>query len=306
MTIDPDLLLRFEIGLNPQHLEASAVPAALVGYGEISAIFQIGDDFETAYKRMPLFKSRAAAEDYERMYHDYCGLLQRAGLNLPGSRTFIVEAPNHPVTLYIAQDMLPASRFGHQLIHTLGRQDIEHLMERIMGESGKIRAFNEEHRPGLEIAIDGQLSNWVMMEDELETMYYIDTSTPLVRDNGVHRLDPRLILQAAPRPLRPVFEWLFAEEVMNRYFDPHQNMTDLAGNLFKEQKPELIPEVIRIINRGLPEEAAPLTAEAVEKYYRHDKLIWSLFLGIRRLDRWILTRLLRRRYEFILPGNIER
>jgi hypothetical protein len=49
-----------------------------------------------------------------------------------------------------------------------------------------------------------------------------------------------------------------------------------------------------------------LTEAEVTQYYRQDKLIWTLFLAFRRLDRWVTTKLFRRRYEFILPGKIKR
>ena len=44
----------------------------------------------------------------------------------------------------------------------------------------------------------------------------------------------------------------------------------------------------------------------VKKYYREDKLIWTIFLAFRRMDRWLTTRVFRKRYEFLLPGKIER
>jgi len=44
----------------------------------------------------------------------------------------------------------------------------------------------------------------------------------------------------------------------------------------------------------------------VEKYYREDKFIWTLFLALRRMDRWLTTTIFRKRYEFILPGKIKR
>ena len=56
----------------------------------------------------------------------------------------------------------------------------------------------------------------------------------------------------------------------------------------------------------LPHDEAPLTKTEVDKYYREDKLIWVVFLGLRRLDRFFSTRLLWKRYEFILPGKIKR
>lgn len=40
--------------------------------------------------------------------------------------------------------------------------------------------------------------------------------------------------------------------------------------------------------------------------HREDKMLWRLFLAFRRIDRWLKDGLLRRRYEFILPGRIQR
>jgi hypothetical protein len=137
-------------------------------------------------------------------------------------------------------------------------------------------------------------------------LVYIDTSTPFIRENGNHRLDPKLILQSAPKPLRGVFERLFAADVLNRYYDPRQNMMDLVANLNKEQKPDLIPLFIDIVNASLPDGTPPLDLKSVQAYYKQDKLIWNLFLGLRRVDRWVTLRLLRGRYEFILPGKIQR
>ncbi len=71
MLSDKELLHRFEQGLDPQRIEKSAIPAQLIGYGEISSIFKIGDNNDTAYKRMPLFSDRSSAEKYERQYHEY-------------------------------------------------------------------------------------------------------------------------------------------------------------------------------------------------------------------------------------------
>jgi hypothetical protein len=50
----------------------------------------------------------------------------------------------------------------------------------------------------------------------------------------------------------------------------------------------------------------PLTVDEVDTYYREDKLIWSFYLSFRRIDRWLTTKIFRRRYEYILPGKIKR
>ncbi|MGD9898844.1 MAG: hypothetical protein AB7T22_06910 [Calditrichaceae bacterium] len=99
---------------------------------------------------------------------------------------------------------------------------------------------------------------------------------------------------------------LFLSDVMNRYYDPRKVYIDLAANLYKEQRPDLIPLAVKIINENLFKGTEPLTLAEIEKYYREDKIIWTLFLSFRRIDRWIKTRIFKQRYEFILPGDIKR
>jgi len=307
MQLDYELLKRFENGLDPQNLNASTVKAKVVGYGEMSTVFEIDDHPSVVFKRLPLFESRSAAESYGAMFDEYCGLLEQLGIFLPESEAIIVEAPNRPVTLYIAQAMLPAERFGHRLIHTQDEESVKQLIETIMAASEKVWHFCKENGPGLEVALDGQLSNWVFTgEGDDSKLIFIDTGTPFVKKNGQNLLDPNLLLQAVPKPLRWLVKWLFADEVLNRYYDPQKNMIDLAANLYKEQKPELIPMFIEVINQKLPAGVTPLTTKSIESYYRDDKFIWWLFLGLRRIDCWLTTNIFRKRYEFILPGKIKR
>ena len=44
----------------------------------------------------------------------------------------------------------------------------------------------------------------------------------------------------------------------------------------------------------------------VEKYYKEDKFIWQLFLGVRRANRFMNTKILGKQYEFTLPEEIKR
>ncbi len=307
MDIDQALLKQFEKELNPQDLNTSSVPATCIGYGEISAIFTINGNETIAYKRMPLFKSRKEAEKYERMYHEYCRLLIEAGLKLPENETYIIEVPERPVSFYIAQSILPVDRFCHKLVHTLDENKMGLMLEDVAGAILNIREFNKLKSPSLELAIDGQLSNWVWIENsETTDLYYIDTSTPLFRIDGVEQQDPELLLQSAPSFLRWLIRMSFLDDVMNRYYDFRLIFTDLVGNLHKEQRPDLIPFALNIVNRFEIDGKGELTSKEIDRYYREDKLIWSLFLGLRRLDRFLKINLFRERYEFILPGKINR
>jgi hypothetical protein len=181
------------------------------------------------------------------------------------------------------------------------------LLETIVGEIAKIWVYNRRHEPDARLALDGQLSNWTWFADQPRpNIYYIDTSTPLFRKNGIDQLDPELFLKSAPVYLRWILRWLFLQEVIDRYYDQRRVYTDLAANLYKEQRPDLIADAVAIINRQLGADHKSLTVGEVDTYYRQDKLIWSLYLSFRKFDRWLTTNLLRRRYEFILPGKIKR
>ncbi len=307
MNVDKNLLTEFESGLNPQQLELSAIPATLIGFGEISAIFQIGDHSGTAFKRLPLFTDHSTAQIYISKYNEYCKLLGAAGLNLPPDQAIIITVPQRPVVLYIAQKQLPADRFAHRLIHRMAIDEILELFEMIITEIAKIWSYNESALPDRELALDGQLSNWVWLDSESDkTLFYIDTSTPLFRTNGLEQMEPELFLKSAPSFLRWIIRHFFLSDVMNRYYDRRQVYIDLAANLHKEQRPDLIEPILASINRHQPESNESISLREIEKYYREDKLIWALFLSFRRIDRWLTTRLLRRRYEFILPEKIKR
>ncbi|MFQ6673165.1 MAG: DUF6206 family protein [Fidelibacterota bacterium] len=312
-------LKSFEQGLDPTRLDRSTLPAQVLGYGEISTVFSIGSRWEgataggekrspdLACKRMPLFAHRGSAENYEIKYRTYCGLLTEAGLVLPEHTTQIVELPYRPTVFYILQQKLPPERFCHRLLHSLDVTEIRQVLERVAREVDKVWQFNDAHSPGLELALDGQLSNWVLMGDaDGGLMSYVDTSTPLYRVNGVEQLDPELFLKSVPSFLRWIIRRLFLEDVMNRYYNQRNVLIDLAANLYKEQRPDLVPSAVEIMNDTLGENVEPLTQEEVKKYYREDKLIWIVFLTSRRFDRWIKTKVLRQRYEFILPGKIKR
>jgi hypothetical protein len=307
MLIDLNLLHEFEDGLNPQDLKNSRIAASIIGYGEISAIFQISGHAEVAFKRLPLFSDRSSAQRYTQQHDEYCRLLTDAGLRLPEHDTFIIEPDGRPVAVYIAQKFIPSRHFGHRKIHQGNQGDIQLLFETIVAQTAGIWRYNRRHQATLEMALDGQLSNWAWFNDQARPLiYYIDTSTPLFRKNGIEQLDPELFLKSAPVFLRWILRWLFLKDVIERYYDQRQVYTDLAANLYKEQRPDLIPEVITIINRQLGTDHQPLTVAEVEKYYREDKIIWSSYLFFRRIDRWLTTQLLRRRYEYILPGKIRR
>lgn len=304
MELSATLIQRFEEGLEPRNLSASRVPARLLGFGEISAIFEVADMPGIAVKRMPLFRDRQGAEDYGKNFHEYCAMLAEAGLALPESRTVVAAAPGRPVCLYICQEKLPADSFGNKLAAGMNRERALALARGVAAEIAKIWAFNKENAPARELAIDAQISNWARAGDG--SWLFLDTSTPLFRIKGRETLDPELLLAAVPAFMKPLVRAVFLKDVMNRYYEPKQVALDLAANLYKEQRPDLVPVFLRAGNEAFAGLFSPITEKEAASYYRFDKLIWRTFLALRKTDRFLTEKLFRKRYEFLLPGKIKR
>lgn len=308
VTIDTHDLESFERNLNPVEFSGADSFARVLGYGEISTVFQLGSDRSHAYKRMPLFTESAAAEAYSQRYRRYCEHLQEAGIQLPPDALKTIAVPGRLVVLYIIQKQYPREWFAHHLIHRESEAANEKIFHRICEQIDAVLEFNSRNRPKLELALDGQLSNWLFENGNVDpgTLLYVDTSTPLFRIDGVEQLDPELFLKSAPGFLRWIIRRLFLEDVMNRYYDRRQVLIDLAANLYKEQRSELLPLALQVINDFIGSEDEPIESDEIRKYYKEDKMIWTLFLAFRRIDRWLKTRILRQHYDFLLPGKIQR
>ncbi len=295
------LLEKFERGLNPQQPEKSEIRAIVKGYGEISSIFAVEGLPGWVFKRLPLFTDEKVARRYSQNYLHYTGALKAAGLILPEDSVTIVNG--NPVVLYIGQKEIFGENFCHKLIHTLPENDAIRMAENILGEIKKVWLYNRQMAPEIELSIDGQISNWAMNDDNL---IFVDTSTPLFKVNGDEQLDPELLLNSTPGPLKWIIRKFFLQGVMERYYDLRLVYTDLLANLYKEQKPGLIGALLPLANEHLEEDMKEITRKEIDDYYKEDKFIWQLFLVLRKMDRWVINNILRKRYQFILPGKIKR
>ena len=318
MKINVDLLKKFESGLDPSHPETSKIPAKVLGYGEISTVFEIEDEPSLACKRMPIFRHQEELDQYKIIYNEYNRILNdKVGINVPpfGFASFDCEGY---IVCFDVQEKLSPQSFGNKLIHTLDEGDIIILFHQILKHLKKVWDFNKKGT-NIHIGIDGQISNWAIKDfspnspriDSQTRLYYIDTSTPFIRKNGVEQLDPELFLRSAPSFLVWLIRWLFLKDVMTRYYDFHLVAIDLIANFYKEQRPDLIPRLVQAANDFFAKEAKgldikPITVEEVRSYYKEDALIWTIFLAMRRLDRFIHKWILRKPYIYILPGKIKR
>jgi hypothetical protein len=318
MKINVDLLKEFERGLDPRQPERSKIPAKVLGYGEISTVFEIEGEPDLACKRMPIFRHQEELDRYKIIYNEYNRILNdKVGINVPPFGFTSFDCEGYIVCFDVQKKLVPES-FGNKLIHTLDGSDIVTLFQQILKQLKKTWDFNKASTD-IQIGIDGQISNWAISDfnvnsphiDSKTRLCYIDTSTPFIRKNGNEQLDPELFLRSAPSFLVWLIRWLFLKDVMTRYYDFHLVVVDLIANFYKEQHPELIPGLVQAANdffageaKGL--EIKPITEEEVRSYYKEDALIWTVFLAMRRLDRFIHKWILRKPYIYILPGKIKR
>ncbi len=320
LDIDLDLLQDFEMRLDPRNPESSG-GARVLGYGEISTVFEIGDESQRdiAYKRMPIFETAEELERYERGFEGYCRVLvERVGIELPPYGHAGVRGADGRPVMFLAQRKLAADSVCNRAVHLLSEKDTRRLVRQVLRELKKLWDFNAA-QDELELGIDGQVSNWSIkgfdpararLGEEVELVYF-DTSTPFLRIGGEEQLDPELFLRSAPSFLVWLLRWLFLQDVVTRYYDFHLVTVDLIANFYKEQLPDRIPSLIADANDFFATEAAelgiaPITEKEVRAYYREDALIWWLYLSMRKFDRFLRTRLLRRDYPYILPGKIKR
>lgn len=319
--VDFDLLQQFELSVDPTSPESCQIPCRVLGYGEISTVFEIQAEGMTglAFKRMSIFDNTEELSEYLDTYQEYNRLLEEEiGIHLPShGHATVIDSTGEPI-FYIIQQKVLASSIGNQLIHSLPREEILIMIKCLLIHMLKLWRFNEEQAT-LKLGIDGQISNWVVdnfdaQNTRLESntsFLYIDTSTPFLRIHGVEQMDPELFLRSAPRFLAWILRLFFMDEVVGRYYDFRKVIVDLLANFYKEGKSELIPDLIVTANDFLAGEAVDLGIQLIDEkevrsYYKEDALIWRLYLNMRRLDRFIYTKILRREYPYILPGKIDR
>jgi len=320
MKINVDLLKKLEKTIDTYHPERGQVPIKILGYGEISLVFELlNDPASIAYKRLPVFENKRQVNYYIKIYDKYNKILsERVGLNIPEYKTAWVEDPEGKPVLYCAQKKLPPESIGNKIIHDLNSQNVNKLIILVMRELKKVWKFNIENED-LKLGLDGQISNFSLggydpsnpKIPEDGVLQYLDTSTPLYRKNGIEAINPDQLLKSLAFFLRPIVKYMFVQEILDRYYDWRLVTIDLIANFFKEQLPRLIPGIVKVTNKFFADEAKefniePITLKEVQDYYKSDKMIWVVVQNSRKIDRFIKTKLLRRRYLFYLPGKIQR
>ncbi|GAF75637.1 unnamed protein product [marine sediment metagenome] len=320
LKIDIEVLKKLERSIDIYNPEKGEVPIKVLGFGEISLVFELLSDVEPiAYKRIPIFDNEKQVNRHILAYNEYNRILdQEVGLNLPKYDVAWFKDDEDKIQFYCVQEKISPESVGNRVIHQINDEDINTLIVLVMREMKKVWEYSKNHET-IDLGLDGQISNFMLIGydpdnpniDMNTKLTYIDTSTPMFRKNGVEAMDGELFLKSTPSFLRFFVKAAFLDEVIDRYYDWRLVTIDLIANFFKEQRPELIPGIIRQVNKFFKEEASefniePITFEEVQKYYKNDKMIWVIFQNARKIDRFLKTKLFKKKYDFYLPDKIKR
>lgn len=312
LAFDPELVRSFEDQLDPVHPENGAVRAQVVGYGEISCVLQISSYHDLVFKRMAGFDSLDQVQTYRGVIEEYCRILSESGIDTAETGFVEFESRHGGYALYLVQPCLPHSEWGNVRLAELEGDRLQRLIRDTLDSLVALWTRNADRGPAELVGLDGQISNWAYSEaGEGFQLTYFDIGTPFIRRDGREQLDGAVHMKALPYFLRPIIRKVFLNDVLDRYYDLRSVLIDFLANFLKEGQDDKIDASLVTINSYLAEKAAhldiaPIERAEIETYYKQDAFIWTTFLAFRRLDRFLTTRILRRRYNYILPGYIRR
>jgi hypothetical protein len=304
-----ETLADFESGLDLLKPEGRHHGTRVLDYGELTVVLVLSTLPGRAVKRVSGFADETEASQYAESVRRYIGLLE--GRGIPVVETDVFSVTGKTSVVYLVQPLLDRGRIGNSLLHSASTDELSGIIERILDRIASSLRANEQDPDGLEVTADAQISNWYFPEDGTSPLL-LDVGTPVMRVGGEIKASSGFIYRSFPQPIRWVLERIqIVEDYYRDYFDLRLNITDMLGNFVKEKAAHRLPEGVKIVNRWLDRQPEgrhvdPFTLEEIERYYKSDAFLLELSLKARRVTRFIQVRLLRRRYDYILPGKIER
>lgn len=307
------ILARFETQLDPARPTADP-EVSIVGYGEVSTVFTLAALPEWVCKRMAGFRDTAGVAHYIDLVQRYIATLESAGVRVAPTTPVPIHTSAGGHVVYLLQAKLDPAGLGNNLLRSADDHGLLACIDHVLALVRTLLLANRTRDDGRTVTVDAQLSNWHFgtADGTSAPPTLIDVGTPFMRLRGIDEMDLELFLAPVPPFMRPLYRRLrLVEQYIDDYFDARKILIDLLGNFHKEGRPDRIDMATEHINQWLADPGADLGArrisrESVDRYYRKDAQLLELFLKVRRFDRFVRTRLLRQRYNFILPGPIRR
>jgi hypothetical protein len=299
----------------------------VVGYGEISTVMRlkkekhIHDDIVMSeslwiWKKMPPFPNKEEVDYFLKLYDKYRTILtEDIGITVP-EQTARYFKHNTYFQVYAGQKRVNPEGICNTLIKKLDEPNANRLLCIILNKLRDVFIFNKAKNV-MKIGIDAQLSNWALDPNDVmpagvtgnEEIIYIDTSSPMMRIDGIEQINPEIFIKSAASFLRPVIRKFFLQEVLDRYYDMRLVVIDIIANLHKEKRKDLIDGFIKTTNEYFKNsgiEIKELTRKEIDTYYSNDAFIWKFYQASRKIDRFITENILRKKYMFRIPEKIER
>jgi Family of unknown function (DUF6206) len=320
LEIDVRQLAAFERMLDAATLGDEKSSAKVIAFGEISMVLEIADFPDLVFKRLPIFTEIEKCREWQENCELYLALLNDyAGVTTAPTVNAAIQKNRELSVFYTVQHKLDAESIGNKVLHTADDQSCLNLFELVLENNLRVWDFNADNGNGLETALDSQISNWAVENYDPQNpkvapdqkLLFLDTSTPFVRDRGRELMDAEAMLKSCPSFMVWLVKLLFLGDVVDRYYDKRRNVIDIIANLYKEGRADLIAPFIKAANEFFEGPAAryeiePIAEKEIKSYYRLDAFIWTFFLRLRKIDRFISTRILGQPYHFMLPDKIER
>jgi len=315
-----ELLKELEKSIDTTNPEQGKIPIKILGYGEISLVFELLNENENiAYKRIPIFDNESQVKRHVWAYNKYNQILkEKCHLYIPNYDTVWFKDEQGEIQFYCIQEKIHPDSVCNKIIHRINDYSIETLVILAMKELKKVWTYSKQKK-SLKLGLDGQISNFAIKDynpnnieiNDTTELYYLDTSTPFFRINGKEAMEAILFLKSTPSFLRFLIKALFLQDTVDRYYDFRRVIVDLIANFYKEQKPHIIPRLIKSVNTFLEVEASEfniesLTQKEIQKYYKSDANMWRIFQTARKIDRFLKIKLFKKKYAFYLPGKIKR
>lgn len=284
--------------------QKSKIPFEILGYGEISVVISIKSLEDFVLKRLPIFKTYDECLYYKKIFDEYAEILKnKVGISIP--EQFGIALNLKSPVFYSVQKKLPKDWLCQFVFNSLENpSDVQNLVSRIIAEIKKLCSFNSLKDHSFKIGIDGQLSNWAV-EGGLDkvksgeiSLLYIDTSTPLIKQNGQEKLPADNFLSSTPPVLKTLIKKMFMKEVLERYYDCRSIILDFSSNLLNESNRENIKIALDLISRQ-----EGITLDDIISYHKRDYIIWKTFWISRRLHRFIITKF-GKEYKFLIPPKV--
>ena len=267
-----------------------------------------------AVKKAPSFPERQAAQNYQAICYEYERFLSETlGIKTPYAEHQMMPGKEGRWLVYNLQERLPGESIACLIIQVADQDTIEKMFLRLLFENKKIFEWNQAH-PEYLVGFDGQIPNWAFIRfgpehptiEPDEPLFYIDTTTPLIRRGGKEQLDTELFIKSIPLFLRPIVRRTLLQGVLDRYYRPRDVMMDLIASFITHHRPDLVPRMTELANQWITAELSgfgiePFAEKEISGYNREDVLIWKFFRQMKRMDRFITEKIMGKKYEQRLP-----